>query len=329
MKQRHLVLSKIAGALALVALCIGTARSQVIAQPRVELKPSLSVVGPMITLGDIFDNAGDAATTNVIAAPRPGARIAIDAKSLAALAADHGLDWENANGLATVEVARASRRIDAQAIGDAISKALGLQAGGRDLDVRLLQAGLVFNAPADDPSDLKVDIVSFDQPSGRFEAQVTAPGGDRALVNGTADEVMSVPVLARPFQRGEIVQEADISWIKARIDSMGRQVITDPGQIVGLAARRPLRSSQPLITGDIERPSVVAKGALVTMSYKVPGMMLTDQGRALESGAMGDEINVLNERSHRTVQAIVVSANAVELAPSAPIALGAQASLDR
>ncbi|MFO1187061.1 MAG: hypothetical protein U1E87_06165 [Alphaproteobacteria bacterium] len=37
----------------------------------------------------------------------------------------------------------------------------------------------------------------------------------------------------------------------------------------------------------------------MTISYEVPGLSLTDQGRALEPGAIGDTISVLNPGSHK------------------------------
>jgi len=324
-RARVLIIA-IAGVLAALAMNAQDAQADVLARSTVELKPNLTVSGAMITLGDLFDNAGAAAGTTVIASPRPGQHIDIDASSLASLASDNGLDWANLTGLRTVEVTRASRPIGAQMIDDLLAKALSVQDDGKNLDVRLLQSGLSLNAAIDDPSDPTVRILSFDQESGRFQAEVDAPGGDSATVNGMADEVMSVPVLSHPFQRGEVIQQSDLGWMPMRIDTISRQVISDPAAIVGLSARRPLRSGQPLLVGDIERPSVVIKGALVTMSYKMPGMILTDQGRALESGAVGDTINVLNERSHRTIQATVVAENAVELISTTPVAIGPQAS---
>ncbi|MFZ1988347.1 MAG: flagellar basal body P-ring formation chaperone FlgA [Alphaproteobacteria bacterium] len=322
----RLALAVLVGA-ALAAVC-GTPALALLARTTVELKANPTTSGPMITFGDLFDNAGDAADFPVIAAPRPGQKISLDARSLASLASDHGLVWGNLAGLASVEVTREARVITTDAVADAIAKTLSQQSGGRDLDVHLLQSGIVLNAAANDPSPLQVAVTSFDQQSGRFEAQVSVAGGDGIAVNGVAYEVMSVPVLARPFERGEIIQNADISWIKLRIDTLSRQVLTDPKQLVGLTARRPLRSGVPLMTADIEHPAVVTKGSLIVMTYKVPGMTLTDSGRAQESGAVGDTISVLNERSHRTVQAIVVGANAVELAPPGLAAANVQASLN-
>ena len=313
---------------AIVTLC-GTPALALLARTSVELKANPTVSGTMITFGDIFDNAADAASVPVIAAPRPGQKLSIDARSLASLAADHGLIWSNLAGVASVDVSREARVITGGDVAAAIAKALSQEASGRDLDVHLLQSSIALNAAADDPAPIKVTITAFDQQSGRFEAQIAAAGGDGIAVNGVAYEVMSVPVLGRPLERGEIIQDADISWIKMRIDTLSRQVVTDPKQLIGLTARRPLRSGVPLINADIEHPTIVAKGALVVMTYKVPGMTLTDSGRAQDNGALGDTISVVNERSHRTVQAIVVSANSVELAPLSLSASNVQVSLSR
>jgi hypothetical protein len=44
---------------------------------------------------------------------------------------------------------------------------------------------------------------------------------------------------------------------------------------------------------------------------------------------MDDTIDVINERSRRTVQARVIAMNAVELSPAAPAPAGRQASLEQ
>ena len=61
----------------------------------------------------------------------------------------------------------------------------------------------------------------------------------------------------------------------------------------------------------------------VTLVYQVPGLFLTMRGKALESGAEGDAVSVLNMHSKRTVHGIVSGPGRVTLAativpPSAP-----------
>jgi flagella basal body P-ring formation protein FlgA len=289
------------------------AAGEVISTQAVQLRAQPAVSGETITLGDLFDGTREHAQVPVAASPPLGQSLLIDAKSLAALLSTHGLEWAPAP--ATVRVERLSREVRADEIARAIGASLSQQTG-RSLDVRPLHSALVLQAPATSTGEPAVEILSFDNATGRFEVNVRVAGASGARVTGLADEVMSVPVLARPFQRGETIKEADLAWINLRIGTMSRSLITDAKALVGLAAKRPLRSGQPIQASDIEHPIIVAKGALVTIAYEVPGLSLTDSGRALEQGAIGDTISVLNPSSHRTLFAIVVSSDRVRLEPS-------------
>ena len=61
----------------------------------------------------------------------------------------------------------------------------------------------------------------------------------------------------------------------------------------------------PLRAGDFRKPIVVTKNSLVTMVVQTPYMLLTAQGRAIQDGAMGDAIRVMNTFSKVTVDAVV------------------------
>jgi len=310
---------RIAGFLALAALCAvqfaaTPAVGDVAGRTLVRLRAEPAVAGATITIGDLFDGAGAAASTSVLPAPPLGESLLIDARSLATLLSRNGLDWSDAGAVATVRVVRLSRDIRTEEISKAIAARLSSDTG-RSLDIRLLPLSLVLHAPVASSGPVEVEILSFDAASGRFDANVRVPGAAPLHIAGIADEVMSVPVLARPYQRGEVVADADLAWQNLRITSLSRSIITDAKQLVGLAAKRPLRSGQPLQSSDIERPVVIAKGALVTITYEVPGLSLSDQGRALEPGAVGDTISVLNPGSHKTLLATVVSPDRVRLEP--------------
>ena len=65
------------------------------------------------------------------------------------------------------------------------------------------------------------------------------------------------------------------------------------------------------------RPSMVVKGATVLMVLDSPGITLTAQGQAVESGAIGERIRVLNPSSRAAVEAEVIGPDRVRVAPSA------------
>ena len=54
------------------------------------------------------------------------------------------------------------------------------------------------------------------------------------------------------------------------------------------------------------KPDTIQRNEQVTLVYEVPGISLTVRGKALEGGAEGDVISVLNEQSKRTVQGLIV-----------------------
>jgi flagella basal body P-ring formation protein FlgA len=69
---------------------------------------------------------------------------------------------------------------------------------------------------------------------------------------------------------------------------------------------------------DLQKPELVARNENVTITYEVPGIVLTMRGQALESGAQGDLISVLNVQSKRTIHATIVGPGRVTIAATTP-----------
>jgi flagella basal body P-ring formation protein FlgA len=72
-----------------------------------------------------------------------------------------------------------------------------------------------------------------------------------------------------------------------------------------------VRQGQALRRHDLMKAELIHRDDIITLVYEVPGILLTTQGKALEAGAQGDVISVLNVQSKRTVQGIVLSSNRV------------------
>jgi flagella basal body P-ring formation protein FlgA len=72
---------------------------------------------------------------------------------------------------------------------------------------------------------------------------------------------------------------------------------------------------------DVKHPTLVAKGATVTMVFEAPGLSLSASGRALAEGGEGDSITVLNTVSYRQVQATIIGPGTVRVG-SGPIETG-------
>jgi flagellar basal body P-ring formation protein FlgA len=72
----------------------------------VSLRARIEANGPAITLGDVFDGAGEAASRVVAPAPAPGQIAHLSPQVLAAAASAAGLAWQAPAGLRSVDVVR-------------------------------------------------------------------------------------------------------------------------------------------------------------------------------------------------------------------------------
>ena len=74
-----------------------------------------------------------------------------------------------------------------------------------------------------------------------------------------------------------------------------------------------MRAGQVIRQADVAKPELIARGETVTIMFQVPGITLTIVGKAVDPGALGDVISVLNVQSKRTVQATVIGPGRVSV----------------
>jgi len=122
-----------------------------------------------------------------------------------------------------------------------------------------------------------------------------------------------VPVVAGRVQRGDIVRDHDLEYVSLPQSKIGRTVLLDRERIVGRQARRVLSPGKPVRASDIRPPVIVEKGTLGTILVQTSRMKITARGKALDDGAQGETVRVLNIRSRQTVEGTVAGRNRVSL----------------
>ena len=282
---------------------------------QVVLRPSVVVDNRIITLGDLFTNAGEKAGAAVAYAPEPGKRAVFDVRWLYRVAQAHGLSWRPMTMQDQAVVERASTVVGRDEVESHILDALipyGIEGDAKvELSNRLLQIHL----PAGSTAGISVADITYNPRTGYFVAMVLAPAdspnAQRHRVTGRVHKVQEVPVLAQRVLPGEIIHEADIEWISLRADHVRADTIVDADSLVGKSPRRLLRTGRPVRTREIGEPVLVPKRGLVTILYRQPRMTLTSKGRALEDGSEGDTIRIANTHSNTVIEGIVVGANMV------------------
>ena len=287
------------------------------------LLPSVTVTGNMIHIGDIFRDAGAHAGDPVAPAPALGSRMTFNAAWLASVAREHHLAWQPSSDFDQTTVERASRTIDADAVGQRILSAAAADTPNSDASIQLDNPGLRFIVPVEASDAMAIDGLNVDPRTGRFAVFVTAPANSdnaqRQRVGGRIVYQVTIAVPAHAMSMGDVFSPADVTEAKLPRERVASDAITNPQLLVGKAARRILRAGETVRAGDIAEPVVVHKGDLVTIALNTAGMQLTAQGKAVEDGAMGASIRITNTQSSRVIDAVVAGPNQVVVGGGAAV----------
>jgi flagella basal body P-ring formation protein FlgA len=322
---------RVVTALYLMTLCnVAVAESL---DPIVSAMPTLrreaTVSGELVRIGDLIENAGAAAGTAIFRAPDLGETGAVEAFRIIDAVRPYGLIGVDSQGIGKVVVIRPGRIITTRDIEAAIAHAIAERYGLGDFknlaftfdhEVRPIHLAQTVAA------QMQPIRIGYDRASGRFDLSFEIPGSPAMPAPtlrfaGSVVETRNVAVLLRSLGRGDVVKKTDVTMERRPLAELGDAAVEDGDSVIGLAARQPLRAGQPLHAVDLAKPMVVQRGDPVTIVYEVPGVLLTIRGKALDSGAQGDLISVVNGQSKRPIQVTVtgpgrvaVAANSVEQA---------------
>jgi flagella basal body P-ring formation protein FlgA len=190
-------------------------------------------------------------------------------------------------------------------------------------------AGVIIAPPVKSGS-LVLDVSLVQQAAGRAGLDWTNPQGVRLVIvhaGASASAADTATSVSRPgavvqvlayshsLEAGEIIQADDLTWAKAVQAPAGAP--RDADQLIGKAARRPLREGSPASTRDVVEATVIKKGDMVRVSYTNDEVSLTMQGRAASSAAVGEPVSVVNTTTKITIQAIASGPDKAVVGPEA------------
>jgi flagella basal body P-ring formation protein FlgA len=112
-------------------------------------------------------------------------------------------------------------------------------------------------------------------------------------------------VPAQTLQPGEQIETALLQARQADLLTLPAGTVLDPAQLLGRIATRRLRPGQPIRDNALRSPQSVVRGQTVRLEARGPGFVATSEGRALQNGAPGTQIQV------RTATGRVVSGTIV------------------
>lgn len=277
-----------------------------------ELRANVSVARDVVTLGDLVENAGPAATAVLFQAPELGSFGTIQAWRVVDAAKSYGLGNLDTHGIAEVRVERPGRVVTPAEMADVVAQEMMRVAGTADRSrviVTIDPSIVTRQLDAPPKAQLTVERFTPDVASGRFDAILTAVDGTTRStglrIMGTAVEQIDAVRLRRTVARGEVITASDVVIERIARNRMPSDTAVTTNETIGLAARRALTEGVFLRSSDLERPRVIARGDNVTIVFESDVLIVTAKGRAMDAGAVGDAIDVQNTTSKRIVQAIV------------------------
>jgi flagellar basal body P-ring formation protein FlgA len=293
-------------------------------EPRPVLRAEVLVSGPLVRIGDLVEHAGAVGDAAIFRAPDLGHTGAVPVARVIEAIRPHHLAGIDTGGITEIAVTRASRVVPVKELEQRIAAALAGQHGlgnASDLAVSFDREARPVHL---DPSagEPTLASASFERGAGRFDVTFRLAGSavqPRTLrLTGTIAETLETTVPVRPIARGEVIKASDLVTERRPKGTVGVDVLRGHDQIAGLAARRALRTGEPVRRADLMRPEIVRQNETVTILYEMPGMRLSVRGKAVESGAEGDLVSVLNPQSKRTVQGTVTGPGRVTVASATP-----------
>ncbi|HEY4142971.1 MAG TPA: flagellar basal body P-ring formation chaperone FlgA [Pseudolabrys sp.] len=295
------------------------------AQDRPVLRAETVVTGDLVRIGDLVENAGIIANIAIFRAPDLGTTGTVSADAVVDAVRAHALVGLDTGGISEVIVVRASRSIAAKQLEDSVAAALSRQfnlgepkniAVAFERDMRSIQ---VEPSAKGEP---RIARINYDARTTRFDATIEIPTGiaGRGLLRLTGRAVPAVDIVTvtHSIERGTILKDGDIAIERRARAEIGRDIVTDRDLVVGFAARGPLQPGRPIRSAELMKPELVTRNDAVTLVFEVPGVMITARGKAVEGGAEGDIVNVLNEQSKRTIQGVVTGPGRVTVSNRVP-----------
>ncbi len=288
------------------------------------LRPSVTVTGDIVRIGDVIDNAGPAAQIAIYRAPDLGTTGSLPAEQIVATLRNHRVIGVDTRDIREVMVTRASRVLSVRDIERAVALALEQRNGFGDAadlsltfdrDVRMMQLDASFTG---EPNAVSV---RFEPRGARFDVTLEVGNNAGAAPNrqrftGTVVETVQVSVGTRNIERNELLKAGDIVTERRPKTEAGGD-LANRDRSIGLQARKAIRAGQPIRGADLGKPDMVQRDQSVTLFYQVPGISLTVRGKAMDGGAEGDVVNVMNLQSKRAVQGTVIGPGQILIAAPA------------
>ncbi len=273
------------------------------------LKSSAVLTADVLTVGDIFENAGRNADYVLGPAPEPGKDMVLNTSTLMRIAMALDLPWQPTNTTDQIVIKRAYTTVSADAVTSALEDSLHEKVIDEKFVLDTGSINLSMILPYDAPATVDISNTSYNSRTGRFEATISAPSTQnpikQKIITGTVRALTQVPVLKSALRNGDIIAQNDIEMIDVYTNELQPDTLLKPEDLIGMTPRRMAMAGKMLRAPEMQAPELVSRGENVTIIFKNGPLSLSASGKALQNGAKGEIIRVINIASNRSIDGVI------------------------
>lgn len=284
------------------------------------LRPEVSVVGAVVTVGDMFEDAGLLAERALFRAPSPGTSGMVSLDAVRKAAARAGLTGFSEEGVITVRVERQVAIVDDAALGQLIADDLhanGLVPVGATVSARFDAGAISLSAEAV-AAPARLVTLRYRPGAAGFSARFQVAGLTAPIdLTGTLTMLIEAPHLAASLRAGTVLTPADIELKRVPFDFANQSGVEAIGELVGKELKRNTRAGVMLKLADVGEPLAVKRNTQVTVLLRSGPMTLTVIGQSLGDAVVGAPVQVMNSVTRKILNGVAVGAGTVEIATAA------------
>lgn len=133
------------------------------------------------------------------------------------------------------------------------------------------------------------------------------------LVPVTISIYKNVLVAARTLQKGDILTEVDIKLAKHDLAGLAYGYFETKSTGIGLKVKKRALAGDVLTPAMLKKPQVIKRGQKISILAQTGSVEVRMMGEALNNGAIGDRIKVINLKSRQKLDAFVVTSAEVKV----------------
>lgn len=189
---------------------------------------------------------------------------------------------------------------------------------GEDVELEIFGGKTSFElAGAEDVKILITDLdVEEEQNKFNAKAEIFADGKklDQTDLLGRFFVLEEIAVPVENIAKDKVIKETDLQKVKVRSNRLRDDVLKNEEDLIGKQVVRTVMMNKPISRKDVREEIVIKKGQSVMVIYKHKGLEIVSKMEALEDGAKGQTIKLLNTKSEKTLKGKILNANMVEIA---------------